>query len=74
MKHRNYADKNVVCPFYRGQEAYKISCEGIQKNSSLTLSFSLPMERKQHCEHYCNSISGFQNCPVAIMLNSKYNQ
>lgn len=72
MKHRSYADKNAVCPFYRYQEAYKICCEGIKKNSSLSLSFASPTERKNHCEQHCNNIRGFPLCPVANMLNNKY--
>ena len=72
MNHKRYADEDVVCPFYKSQDSYKIRCEGIQKNSSLTLSFALPVERKQHCKDYCNNVSGFQLCPVAKMLNNKY--
>lgn len=72
MKHGRYEDGDAVCPFYKHQEAYKICCEGIQKNSLLTLSFSLPTERKQHCNTFCNSLSGYPLCPVAKMLNKKY--
>lgn len=72
MKHGKYADEDVVCPFYKHQEQYKICCEGIQQNSSITLSFALPIERKQHCREYCNSMKDYPRCPIAKMLNAKY--
>ena len=72
MKHISFADKNVVCPFYRYQETHKICCEGIKKNSTLHLAFGDPTERKRHCAQFCNSLDGYPLCPVAKMLNKKY--
>ena len=73
MKHGKYADEDVVCPFYKHQDTYRVSCEGIQKNSSVSLSFALPQERKQHCKEYCNSMDGYHLCPISKMLyKTKY--
>lgn len=67
-----YNDRKAVCPFYKREEQQKICCEGIQERSSLHLTFSSPEEQKKYLERFCNSISGYCKCKVAIMLKSKY--
>jgi hypothetical protein len=72
MKHKKYDDEKVVCPFYKYQEAYRICCEGVQKNSNLILAFTLPKYRIQYNTVYCNSIEGHKNCTIAQILYKKY--
>lgn len=74
MKHNTFADADAVCPFYRWQQNQKICCEGIVDNSTLHLAFAVPEDRLRQVVQHCNSINGYPTCPIAKMLNEKYEQ
>lgn len=73
-RHNIFADKNVVCPFYKWQDNQKICCEGIVDNSTLHLAFASPADRLKQVVKHCNSMDRYPTCPVAKMLNEMYEQ
>ena len=69
---QNYVSKEVVCPFYKQEEAMKIRCEGYCKACSLQTSFTSRVLLQIHKERHCNSISGYSKCPLYSVINRQY--
>ena len=63
----------VKCPYYRREERNpqkKIVCEGIVTGTSLHQIFPTVEELKKHKK--CCCMGDYNSCPVAQMLNRKY--
>lgn len=63
--------KYIECPFFHYYDGCKISCEGVQKDSALHLSFSTTNERREYMKSTC--FFNHKNCMVAQALYNKYN-
>ena len=68
MKRRQ--DVLVKCPYYKGEEAQKICCEGVQDGSSIHLAFDTKPNLRQYKTQLCKGAWG--KCFIADMLNRKY--
>ena len=69
---QNYISKEVVCPFYKQEEALKIKCEGFCKSCSIQTSFTKRELLQMHKETYCNKIKGYQRCPLYPVIVKQY--
>lgn len=68
MKRR--MDVLVKCPFYKGEEAQKIFCEGVQEGTALHLAFDTNPNLKEYKSLFCKG--GYNGCLLAQMLNRKW--
>lgn len=65
-----FDDVDAKCPFYKGSDDKRISCEGIVEESIITVSFSSKKNRDTQRRIFCDD--KFKNCEVYRMLNEKY--
>ena len=65
-----FDDVDAKCPFYKGSDDKRISCEGIVEESIITVSFSSKKNRDTQRRIFCDD--KFENCEVYRMLNEKY--
>lgn len=70
-------DSNVMCPFYIA-EAMKpptsISCEGTEKDNTVTLRFTSKDDKTSYKDRYCRHGRRWEKCPLAIGLIAKYDK
>lgn len=71
---QNYMSKEVVCPFYKQEEATKLKCEGYCKTTSLQTSFQRREQLITHKERHCNSFKGYPLCPLYSIINRQYEE
>lgn len=71
---QNYVSKEVVCPFYKQEEATKIRCEGFCKTCSIQISFGRRDELINHKERHCNSFKGYPKCPMYPVIAKQYDE
>ena len=69
---RTYVSKEVVCPFYKQEEATKIRCEGFCKGCSLQISFTRNELLLLHRDRHCKSFEGYPKCPLYSVINKQY--
>lgn len=73
-----YDAKYVKCPYYIGNtntymmKLNQIRCEGIVKDSVVSLSFETKAQEQAYREMYCHSIQGYHNCLICKTLNRKW--
>lgn len=73
-----YDAKYVKCPYYIGsthtymQKLNQIRCEGVAKDSVLSLSFETKAQEQTYRERFCNNIHGYHNCLICKALNRKW--
>lgn len=72
MSSGSFLSVNVLCPFYKKDEAMKrIVCEGIIDRSSVALLFVLHKDFEFHINTYC--CNHYDKCEVYRMIyESKY--
>lgn len=63
-------DKYIECPFFHYYNACKISCEGVQKESSIHLNFCSIDERKKYMKSIC--YFNHKKCIIAQALYKKH--
>ena len=63
----------VLCPHYKGEDAHKIVCEGLQPMSSVHVAFSEPKDRKAWEKRACKSWE-WERCPIAEMHERRYQE
>lgn len=72
--------KYVKCPYYiEGNHTYQlkmnqIRCEGIIKNTTISLIFDTKQKEKEHRERYCYQVQECNKCPIHQMLDRKYGE
>ena len=71
---QNYVSKEVVCPFYKQEDATKIRCEGFSKCCSIQTSFSCRERLILHKGRYCNSMEGYPECPLYPAIYGQYGE
>lgn len=71
---QGYVAKEVVCPFYKQEEATKIRCEGFSRSCSLQTSFSCREKLIGHKKRYCNSMEGYTECPLYPAIYGQYGE
>lgn len=75
-----YFDPLVKCPFYicdrklSGVNNHKIACEPVSGTDDLQLSFVSASARDAFKNRYCRKITAYKQCPIASVLNQKYNE
>lgn len=71
---QHYISKEVVCPFYKQEDATKLFCEGYCKSCSLQTSFTRREQLQLHKERHCNSFKGYPNCPIYPVIAKQYDE
>ncbi len=73
-----YDAKYVVCPYYIGNtntymtKLNQIRCEGVAKDSVISLSFETKAEEQEYRERFCHDIHGYHKCLICKALNRKW--
>lgn len=73
-----YDAQYVKCPYYIGNtntymtKLNQIRCEGIEKDSSISLSFETKAQEQAYREKFCHDIQGYHNCLICKALNRKW--
>lgn len=73
-----YDAKYAKCPYYIGNtntymmKLNQIRCEGIVKDSVVSLSFETKAQEQAYREMYCYNIHGYHNCLICKALNRKW--
>ncbi len=62
----------AICPYYQHESKYTITCEGIFENSQQQVKFSTKADKMRHVSEVCSSFGYSRFCPVARMLEKKY--
>ena len=65
----NYGCQDVLCPYYRRHDGFRIDCEGYFEGSLNRQIFRRRMDAEEHLKQ-CQS--DWENCPIAKMLNEKW--
>ena len=61
--------KYVKCPFYHGNNANKIVCEGLAKGNTINLVYESQTDRKEYMNNKCKSIEKCRTCPIYKILD-----
>lgn len=69
MGKHNYG-KNVVCPYYRDEDAQRIRCEGVGPGTVIHLAFSCKENLRDYRKKFCEGC--WRECMIAGALNRKY--
>lgn len=65
------ADAAVLCPFYKGETAKTVICEGLDASMSSTANgFHYESRKATYKTAFC--CAGWNRCALAKALNSKY--
>lgn len=64
--------KLIKCPFFHGDDATSINCEGINRNTTLRQIFPNKESKKKWEKKYCESIHACMDCLVYKSANEKY--
>lgn len=64
--------KSIECPFFHGDDATSINCEGVKKDSTLRQIFKTKQDKRTWEKKYCESVHTCKNCPVYKGANEKY--
>jgi len=67
-----YNSVNVVCPFYKCDKENEIWCESPVSAKLNKSVFSRKEEKNCHMDMFCNSIKGYENCPLSVINGEKY--
>lgn len=69
----DYGGQNAKCPFYKSNNKYIISCEGLTDYSNITLNYRFFTDKKIQFDSFC--CKNYQNCEIYRMLmKEKYQE
>lgn len=63
-RHSDYRDALAQCPYYKGQDAHNIYCEGLTPFGGIRVFFRREREREKWVRDKCNSIKDCEECPI----------
>lgn len=72
MKSNRRESVSAKCPFYEGEEAQKVICEGVVENSGIHLCFETPTSQKNYKKEHCYDC--YKNCVIYKALCGKYEE
>lgn len=72
-KIRKTESKFAVCPFYRYESDYYVSCEGVTDDSFLHNGNGDSKKNKEYIKTYCHTFK-YRECPIHCMLIKKYEE
>lgn len=73
-----YDAKYAKCPYYIGNthtymtKLNQIRCEGIVKDSVVSISFETKAQEQAYRDRYCNDIHGYHSCLICKALDRKW--
>lgn len=63
---------SVLCPFYLAEESHCIHCEGVEKGSTVRMSFEHTGKKKAYRERFCEE--DYDRCRISQMLTRKWEE
>ena len=66
----SYLSSYILCPFYHGDDAQKIKCEGVVDGNTLHVVFGSSTVARKYKRDYC--CKEYKECRIAKMLYAKY--
>lgn len=66
----DYGAENVLCPFFRKNEEYRVKCEGTENENNIHLVFGSKAKKKTFFENVC--CCNYKRCRIYKMLMQKY--
>lgn len=70
MKSKRRESRCAKCPFYDGEEAQKVVCEGVEENTRIHLCFDTPASQRAYKIEFCYNY--YEDCIIYKALYSKY--
>lgn len=73
-----YDAKYAKCPYYIGNtntymmKLNQIRCEGVVKDSVVSLSFETKPQELEYRDRFCNNIKGYHQCLICKALDRKW--
>lgn len=68
----NYIEKLIQCPFFIGEDGFRVKCEGSEDESKLFLIFPNKKLKANHEKKFC--CDKWKDCRIAKMLNQKWEE
>lgn len=65
---KHYIAKEAMCPFYRFEDFYSVTCEGVEQDNSIRLNLSGESYKQRYCRR------DWPDCRIARMLLEKYRE
>ena len=65
-------DERVRCPYYKAEQQRQLRCEGLSEGNRLHLCFTGGRGLWEYKQRHCRS--RWQSCPIARMLDEKYEE
>lgn len=63
----------IQCPYYHTDDKQQIICEGVERNTTIHLSFCSSNRCRDYKIEYCGDPNmNYRSCMLAKMLESKY--
>ena len=72
MKSKRRESRCAKCPFYSGEEAQKVVCEGVWEDTGIHLCFGTPALQREYKKIYC--YNSYTYCSIYRSLCSKYEE
>ena len=73
MRQTNYATYNAVrvaCPFYKGEAARDVRCEGLLRGGALVNHFPTIEAKAAYMRARCYRVKGCEGCPIHRMMTA----
>ena len=74
MPHGNYKGRDVVCPFYKGEEDNSIACEGMGPGMKTVMCFATKERKAVFAARKCKDMKGYKSCVYACAMMKKYEE
>lgn len=72
MPHGNYKGRDVVCPYWREEDALSVTCEGWLDDTTVRIRFADKRSKAVFCAHRCRDMDGYKRCPTAAAAEKKW--
>ena len=63
--------KEVVCPFYKHEQGFKLFCEGIY-GKTIIQTFDGYDHKMMHKQQYCHDLDSCKQCRIYQAVDAKY--
>ena len=67
-----FDDVDVKCPFFKGSDDKRISCEGVVNGSIIIVAFSSKNKRNIQKNTFCDH--KYENCELYCAIKEKYDE
>lgn len=72
MSRGNYTGRDVVCPYWREEDATSICCEGWMEKTTVRIRFADKRSKAVFAARRCADMDGYKRCPMAKAAEEKW--